>query len=323
VATRISRRRLALSAGPLAAGLIELGCGRRRPTGDGTSRLEASLGELREVDPALVGYYESGRIPVAPAPLYSFTRAEDDTLFVVAGTEMVTLRDGREMTRANLAGPARCLAEGPGGRLYLAVDDHIEVVDRGGSTVAVWPVADPRSILVSMVVTREAVVVADAGLKVVRLYDHYGRSLRSIGGPSAPTEHGGFVVPSPYFDLAVDRDGSLWVVNPGRHTIENWTVDGRLRSSWGRGGADLEGFCGCCNPTAMALAPNGDFVTAEKGLPRVKVYAPTGQLRAVVATPDDFADSVVGLDLAVDDEGRVLVLDPASGAIRVFEEKEA
>ncbi|HQU73469.1 MAG TPA: hypothetical protein PLG66_14295, partial [Calditrichia bacterium] len=65
----------------------------------------------------------------------------------------------------------------------------------------------------------------------------------------------------------------------------------------------------------------GSFVTSEKGLARVKIHERTGDLRTVVAAPGDFQKGTVGLDLAVDARGRVLVLDPRMGAVRVFEKK--
>jgi len=46
-----------------------------------------------------------------------------------------------------------------------------------------------------------------------------------------------------------------------------------------------------------------------------------GALSGVVATPDDLSPTAKGLDLAVDAEGRVYVLDPPGGVIRVFAEK--
>ncbi len=67
--------------------------------------------------------------------------------------------------------------------------------------------------------------------------------------------------------------------------------------------------------------PDGSFVTAEKGLPRVKIHNLDGSLRCVVAAPDQFDEGVVGLDVAVDDEGRIYVLDPSRNQVRIFAEK--
>ena len=84
---------------------------------------------------------------------------------------------------------------------------------------------------------------------------------------------------------------------------------------------NIEGFCGCCNPTNIALLADGKIVTSEKGLPRVKVYRPDGTLESVIAGPEAFASRVVGLDLAVDAAERVMVLDPAAKTVRSFERR--
>ena len=83
----------------------------------------------------------------------------------------------------------------------------------------------------------------------------------------------------------------------------------------------IDGFSGCCNPSHIALLADGAFVTAEKGLPRVKIHNIDGSLRCVVATPDQFEEGVTGLDVAVDAEGRIHVLDPSRNVVRRFEEK--
>ena len=131
------------------------------------------------------------------------------------------------------------------------------------------------------------------------------------------------IIPSPYFDVAVDPDSFLWAVNTGRHSLENYTVDGDLRSSWGEYSMTIEGFCGCCNPTHIAIMNNGKFVTSEKGIARVKVYNGLGELDSVVAGPKQFNEGTVGLDLAVDTEGRIYVLDPVRKSVRIFEKIES
>jgi hypothetical protein len=68
--------------------------------------------------------------------------------------------------------------------------------------------------------------------------------------------------------------------------------------------------------------PDGSFATSEKGVPRVKNYNLDGSLRCVVAAPDQFDEGTTGLDIAVDRQGRIYVLDPLRGKVRIFEEKK-
>ena len=85
----------------------------------------------------------------------------------------------------------------------------------------------------------------------------------------------------------------------------------------------IEGFCGCCNPTHFIILEDDSFVTSEKGLPRVKMYNRIGELVSVVAPTDQFVESTVGLDLAVDSSQRIYVLDPMQRLVRIFEKKES
>ena len=81
---------------------------------------------------------------------------------------------------------------------------------------------------------------------------------------------------------------------------------------------DAGGFCGCCNPTHLALLPGGGFVTSEKGITRVKVNNDHGDHQSIVAGADVFNEGTTGLALAVNSDGRILVLDPVRGQVRTF-----
>jgi hypothetical protein len=90
--------------------------------------------------------------------------------------------------------------------------------------------------------------------------------------------------------------------------------------NWGKGGREIGQFLGCCNPTDFAIFPDGRFVTAEKGVPRVKVYSKEGEFINVVAGPDSLGEDAGGMDVAVKD-GKVWVAMNRTGVIRVFEVK--
>ncbi|MBU4493955.1 MAG: hypothetical protein KJ874_01485, partial [Acidobacteria bacterium] len=94
------------------------------------------------------------------------------------------------------------------------------------------------------------------------------------------------------------------------------------RTSWGEASMDIEGFCGCCNPSHFAVLPDGSFVTSEKGIPRVKIYDRLGRLASVVAGPDRFDEGTKGLDTAADADGRIYILDPSRKRVRIFSEKK-
>jgi hypothetical protein len=157
--------------------------------------------------------------------------------------------------------------------------------------------------------------------------------IRRIGDKNEARNISGFVIPSPYFEVAVAADGLLRVNNPGTHRIEAFTAKGDLEFGWGQFGNEIDGFTGCCNPISFAIMPDGRFVTCEKGLVRVKVYDADGTFSSVVAGPQQLADGAClicespdqcqdgGFDVAVDKDNRVYVLDTVKNEIRVFVEK--
>ena len=129
------------------------------------------------------------------------------------------------------------------------------------------------------------VFVADAGNRIVWHYDASGRAEGRIGDANPARTIPGFLITSHYFDLAVGSRRSALRGQSPRAAAGRLHVPGRLGSSWGKGSPEIEGFFGCCNPAHIAVLPDGRFVTAEKGLPRIKVYSRAGKFECVVAGP--------------------------------------
>ena len=187
--------------------------------------------------------------------------------------------------------------------------------------LTVWPGPAEKAYLTSIDADIWYVYVADAGSRRIWRYRKEGGDPLEIGKKDWANGVRGFNIPSPFFDIAISRaDGSLWAVNPGFHALENYRPDGMPLTSWESSGMRIEGFSGCCNPAHFALLPDGGFVTAEKGLPRVKIHNVDGSLRCVVAAPDRFDEDAEGLDVAVGEDGKIYVLDPGRNQVRVFEE---
>jgi len=218
--------------------------------------------------------------------------------------------------------PIRSLAVDDKNDLYLGMEDHIEIYDQNGTKQNRWESLGEEAIITSIAISAKSVFVADAGNRIVWKFDKLGTGLQRIGEKNEAKDIPGFVIPSPYFDVAVDLDGFLWVANTGRHSLENYTDDGNFRTSWGEFGMEIQGFSGCCNPSHFVLLEDGSFVTSEKGLPRVKVYNRIGNLVSVVAPTEQFIEGTVGLDLSVDSSQKIYVLDPMQKLVRIFAKKE-
>lgn len=309
-------------AGLLAAcALVALGCSKEEGHGLGKD-FSYDLTALRKVDPALVHYEEAAAIDTGMKEPRGIAVDSHDRVLVAGDGLLVAFdKEGKRGAEVKVPGAPRCIAVAPDGLLYVGLRDHVEVFAPSGERKASWPSLGEKALITSIAVGDGGVFVADAGNRAVVRYDPAGKQLGIIGRKDEARNIPGFVIPSPHFDLAMGRDGLLWVVNPGRHKLQAFTAEGDLEASWGKPAVAIEGFSGCCNPTDIAVLPDGRFVTAEKGIPRVKVYSADGKLECVVAPPECFAKDAVGLDLATDSQGRILVLDPASRKVRVFVRK--
>jgi len=275
--------------------------------------------EFSAVPAHLLQYAEAGSFDMGTRAVTGVAVGPADRIYV-CGEHVVSIheRDGRLVREFPVGGPARCLAVGEGGTVFVGVRDHVEVYDETGTQTAGWTDLGEEALLTSMAVARQEVLVADYGHRVVWRFDVEGRMKGCIGRRDARRGVEGFILPSPHFDVALTVEGELWVVNPGLQRVEQYDHDGGFKKAWGEGSMSVEGFCGCCNPTDLAIGPGGRFFTSEKGLVRVKVFNAEGKFDGVVAGPASFSEGTTGLDLAVDSQGRVIVLDPRRRAVRVF-----
>ena len=310
--------------------------------GSGLSpRFAFDASDVFAVDPGLMSHAETGRVPVGMQVVQAIA-ASPDGRFLVAGDRAVQKfeRDGTMAQAIAVPGEPRCLAVAGDdhdfpGRIYVGLTSRVEVFDATGQPVGTWSEGlDDRSLLTSLAVFEENVLAADAGNRVVLRWDATGRLLGTIGQEDPQRGVRGFVIPSEYFDVVVPGDGVLRVVNPGAQRIEAFTLDGDLLGHWGEASSQIEGFFGCCNPSHLAVLADGRFVTSEKGVPRVKIYSAQGEFESVIAAPEDLVQAVSAgqeirddhspgaFDVAADGAGRVLLLDPNTRQVRIFEPLE-
>lgn len=282
----------------------------------------------------LTAFEQDADIPVAYAQVqaisfnskHALSMARDDDGNLYVSTLMGILKfdaAGKRLDSFTVEGAATCLAVDSQQQLYLGMGDRVEKLDASGNRVEAWETLGPNAVVTSIAASDSVVYVADAGQLRVWKFTPSGTLLNTVGMKDELKGVPGYVIPSPYFDVAIGLDGTLWAANTGRHSLENYTSAGYLNQSWGEYGTAIDEFCGCCNPSHFAILNDGGFVTSEKGIPRVKVYDREGQFVALVARTDQFKDRTVGLDLATDDVGRIYVLDPAQEAVRVFEKSQA
>jgi hypothetical protein len=293
------------------------------------------VSDWEKTDPALVRYQEVRRFNLADPEPRRIAVGLGEHLYVASrrGVSIVD-RDGGSVGDIPLSSPARCVAVAADGAVYIGLRDHVEVFNVKGERIASWDPASKKAWLTGLAVAEKDVFVADSANRCVLRYDRSGKLLNRIGEKNKERNIPGLIVPSPYLDVDLGRDGLLRVNNPGRHCVELYTPNGDLEGSWGKPSAAIQGFCGCCNPVGLALLPDGECLTCEKGLPRVKVYSANGTFDCVVAGPESFSENgkpgstrdlsdgtMGGLDAAADSSGRIYILDLVSRDVRVMLKK--
>jgi hypothetical protein len=274
---------------------------------------EPSFNEISQLEldkkPSAIHVAADGRI---------FMALEDALLIL---DELLTVKG-----RIWLETPANCIAVAAD-LIFIGTRNHIEVLDQSGKIISTWADLGENSLITSLAINDEQVAVADAGNKICYIFTSSGKLVRQIRGKQ---ENGGawFIIPSPYFDVAAGENGTFYIVNPGRHRIEQWSADGKLMTMWGKAGNGLGEFSGCCNPICLARFSDGRFVTVEKGLGRLMVfdvqghYQYSGNQLLFDASNTLCSTLATCSDLAVDSKGKIYFLDQKSKFLRIFELKE-
>lgn len=291
-----------------------------RPDRRGANPYALETAQLKDVDPALISHKEIRNFSLGS--LKSAALAYSDGRLFVAGdsTLLIMGTDGSgPQKHPILADPLGMLVSEQGifigyERFVAHYDDEVKLVRR-------WADLGPRAVITNLAGKGEKVYVADAGNREVRIYSLQGEVLGVFEGKSESEAGHGFIVPSANFDLAVNDYGELWVVNPGKHAMENYSDDGRMRGFWEKASFGIDGFLGCCNPARITVMDDGSFVTSEKGMVRIKIHDQSGKLISVVAAPDLFEEEGKAPDVCCDDRGVIYALDFDRNVIRVFEPK--
>lgn len=320
-----------------------VGINRSGDRGSGLSdRFDYDLRAYEEIDPALILYDLAAEIDTEVGQPRAVAVGPGDRIYV-AGDEGIQVfsPDGAPQSKIALPGTPQCLAVGGAGhvepgRIYAGIGNRVERFDPGGRRLSGWEVPGDRPPrLTSIALAERDIFVADAAGCVVLRFDTSGKLLGRIGEASRSGGTPGLAIPSPFFDVAIAPDGRLWVVNPAALRLQAYDFDGHFEMYWGKASASVDGFFGCCNPANIAILPDGRFVTAEKGLVRVKIYSPFGDFVGVVAGPKQmdwlgratgqgrFDHEYKAVDVAADSHGRVVVLDLAGPKLRIYEPKTA
>jgi hypothetical protein len=240
--------------------------------------------------------------------------SKSGTVYAGGASYIVALDSSlKQLWRTNTPEPITALCASAD-TIYATTAELVMVIGKDGKIIEEWGPFEGKSFITSITANNSHVVYADAGNKMVVVLDRKGRVEHIIG-----QNDGKFVLPSPYFDVALDNEGNFSAANTGHRRIETLSISGKLISMFGEPGLEPGSFAGCCNPAHFALLPDG-FVTAEKGLNRIKILDSSGKFREFVSVKNKFIPSVP-LDLAALDGRTIYAANPADSKIYKFVRK--
>jgi hypothetical protein len=241
-----------------------------------------------------------------------------DVIHTLGDDEVRVFAAGGDFLRAWPAPPgATCLTVARDGRVFVGSLGHVDAYAADGRRTGGFSAtnAGRPDAITSIKTLRDEILVGDAVARCIRRYDQTGDLIGLVGNQDKTR---GFMLPNKCLDFDVDAHGVIHATDTGRHRVAAWTLDGSLAGTFGKfGHANPEDFVGCCNPVNLAVARDGTVVTGEKMVARVKTYAPSGRLLAIIGTAH-FDQSATHLFLAVDSTGRILAGDPVRREVKVF-----
>lgn len=292
-----------------------------KPDKTGPNPFEYNVDNFKTVDSTLIHFKETRNYRIAIENPSGITISGEKIYLAGDSKIQVIGLHGSLLTEIALTGRPQAI-EVSGDKIYAVIGNAVNILSESGSLLQTWSALTDSALVTAIAASETSVFVADAGNRKVHRFNPDGQLIASIDGKADEGVLHGFIIPSGFFDLDFNPDGDLWVVNPGMHSLENYTEDGRLREHWNNTSMMTEGFSGCCNPAYFTFLPDGRFVTSEKGLVRIKTYKPSGEFDGVVAAPVKFTEEGKAPDVATDSAGNVYALDFDKKMIRVFEPKK-
>jgi hypothetical protein len=279
---------------------------------------------LKKIDTTRIGYYRTRVLESQLKDLSGIAVAENQ-IFLCGNREVAVFdTTGNRIGGFHTDSASSCITIFDK-IVYVAAGARITGYDFSGNIKVTLKPVNNNSYITSVAANDEFIFVADAVNKKIFKYTPNGTLVLEIGQKDSITGAPGFIIPSACFDVSLGGFDDIWVVNPGRREIENYTLSGQMRSSWGNLPTEDNGFTGCCNPAQMALLPDGSFVTYEKGVDKIKLFDATGRFKCFVAGAGSFrgkSDFQLGnnhlvKDLATDTKGNIYILD-AYNRINIF-----
>lgn len=119
-------------------------------------------------------------------------------------------------------------------------------------------------------------------------------------------------------DVAVGKDGRIYVVDGGNFRVQVFDSSGKYLSSFGQIGKQLGNFA---RPKEIAVGPDGNLFVADAAFGNFQIFNAEGQLLMYIGergTNDAPALYMLPSGIAVDDDGRIYFVDQWFKRIDVY-----
>ena len=242
----------------------------------------------------------------------------DGNAYVLGDGEVRVFEPGGALIRTWKAPQnALCLSVDSEQHVYVGSIGRVDIFDKSGQPTGGFAagVQSKPAHVTAVKTCGSEILVADASSRLILRYSQSGKLIGDIGSRNKARS---FMLPNRWLDMDVDAHGLIRATDSGRHQVSSWSLDGTPAAHFGKFGLQKpEDFVGCCNPVNLAVGPDGNIVTAEKVVPRVKVYDSSGTLLGLIG-PENFDLKCIHLHLAVDSRGRIFVGDPVRLEVKIF-----
>ena len=283
---------------------------------------EYNVDEYKKVDPELITYKETRQLKVKLGE-HAGIATYNGNIYLASDQKVTVISpEGTKISEFAIQPDARAI-DVDTDNIVVINKNNYALYDHQGKLKYNFMVKSDSSVFTSVAFWNNRIMVADAGKRRIYGFDRAKLTsgpITEFEGVSGAKNLHGFIVPSPYFEVAVNNENELWVTNPGMHALQQYNENGDLVDSWDKASLDIDGFTGCCNPAQFTFLPDGRFVTSEKGMPRIKIHQPDGTFESVVAAPSKFEGNQHAAEVATIGD-TIIALDFDREMIRIFEPK--
>lgn len=119
-------------------------------------------------------------------------------------------------------------------------------------------------------------------------------------------------------DMAIGKDGRLYVVDGGNFRVQVFNADGSYHSSFGSVGRQLGNFA---RPKEIATDPEGNVYVADAAFGNFQVFTADGELLMYIGSRSERggpAEYILPSGIAIDDDGRIYFIDQWFAKLDVF-----